>query len=154
MSIRILKLIVLVFTFTFLSCKPESNDKHIETIKKNHQSVENLWNDFLKDNPNNKRKETPLSFYFCDNKKDADECAELVVKGIKKATATSLWWFEKQLPLSDALLLLHRPPNDVDISALEQGTHPAQQRLVFEELEYPIRFHLAATWAVLKQTVY
>lgn len=84
-----------------MSCKPESNDKHIETIKKNHQSVENLWNDFLKDNPNNKRKETPLSFYFCDNKKDADECAELVVKGIKKATATSLWWFEKnneQLP--------------------------------------------------------
>ena len=43
-------------------------------------------------------------------------------------------WQPSQLPLSDALLLLHRPPNDVDISALEQGTHPAQQRLVFEEL--------------------
>ncbi|ATG76302.1 ATP-dependent DNA helicase RecG [Pseudoalteromonas sp. 1_2015MBL_MicDiv] len=38
------------------------------------------------------------------------------------------------MPLSDALLLLHRPPNDVDVTALEQGTHPAQQRLVFEEL--------------------
>ena len=43
-------------------------------------------------------------------------------------------WQPSQLPLSDALLLLHRPPNDVDISALEQGTHRAQQRLVFEEL--------------------
>ncbi|WP_394186660.1 ATP-dependent DNA helicase RecG [Pseudoalteromonas tetraodonis] len=43
-------------------------------------------------------------------------------------------WQPSQLPLSDALLLLHRPPNDVDIIALEQGTHPAQQRLVFEEL--------------------
>lgn len=43
-------------------------------------------------------------------------------------------WQPSQLPLSDALLLLHRPPYDVDIIALEQGTHPAQQRLVFEEL--------------------
>ena len=43
-------------------------------------------------------------------------------------------WQPSQLGLSDALLLLHRPPNDVDIIALEQGTHPAQQRLVFEEL--------------------
>lgn len=57
--------------------------------------VENLWNDFLKKNPHNKIKETPLSLYFCDNEKDANECAELVVKGIKQATATSLWWYEK-----------------------------------------------------------
>jgi ATP-dependent DNA helicase RecG len=38
------------------------------------------------------------------------------------------------MSLTDAVLLLHRPPNDVDILALEQGLHPAQQRLVFEEL--------------------
>lgn len=37
--------------------------------------------------------EMPIS--FCDNEIDADECAELVEKGIKRATATSLWWFEK-----------------------------------------------------------
>ncbi|NNG44255.1 ATP-dependent DNA helicase RecG [Pseudoalteromonas sp. NEC-BIFX-2020_002] len=36
--------------------------------------------------------------------------------------------------LSHALLLLHRPSNDVDLAALELGLHPAQQRLVFEEL--------------------
>jgi uncharacterized protein YhfF len=59
------------------------------------QSVKVLWNSFLEKNPNNINKEIPISFYFCDNKKDADECAELVVKGIKRATATSLWWFEK-----------------------------------------------------------
>jgi len=34
------------------------------------------------------------SFYFCDNQKDADECAELVLQGIKRATASSLWWYE------------------------------------------------------------
>jgi len=43
-------------------------------------------------------------------------------------------WQPSNMPLSDALLLLHRPPNNVDVAALEQGTHPAQQRLVFEEL--------------------
>lgn len=67
----------------------------METIKKNHKSVENIWSDFRKKIPHNKIKEIPLSFYFCDNQKDANECAELVVKGIKQATATSLWWFEK-----------------------------------------------------------
>ena len=36
--------------------------------------------------------------------------------------------------LADALMTLHRPQNDVDLTALEQGMHPAQQRLVFEEL--------------------
>jgi uncharacterized protein YhfF len=59
------------------------------------QSVKVLWNSFLEKNLDNINKEIPISFYFCDNKKDADECAELVVKGIKRATATSLWWFEK-----------------------------------------------------------
>lgn len=70
-------------------------------IKENYSSVETLWNDFITQNPNNTIKEIPVSFYFCDNKKDADECAELVVKGIKQATATSLWWYKKnneQLP--------------------------------------------------------
>jgi len=43
-------------------------------------------------------------------------------------------WQPSNLGLSDALLLLHRPPNDIDVIALEQGTHPAQQRLVFDEL--------------------
>ncbi|WP_452224994.1 ASCH domain-containing protein [Lacinutrix chionoecetis] len=64
-------------------------------IKENYNSVENLWMDYLNKNHKVKHKEAPVSFYFCDNEKDANECAELVVKGIKKATATSLWWFEK-----------------------------------------------------------
>jgi len=34
------------------------------------------------------------SYYFCDNEVDANECAELVLAGIKKATASSLWWYE------------------------------------------------------------
>lgn len=36
--------------------------------------------------------------------------------------------------LSDALFYLHRPPPDASLQLLEQGQHPAQQRLIFEEL--------------------
>jgi ATP-dependent DNA helicase RecG len=36
--------------------------------------------------------------------------------------------------LRDALLHVHRPPPDVDLRQLGEGTHPAQQRLAFEEL--------------------
>jgi ATP-dependent DNA helicase RecG len=36
--------------------------------------------------------------------------------------------------LRDALIHVHRPPPDVDLRKLGEGTHPAQQRLAFEEL--------------------
>ena len=36
--------------------------------------------------------------------------------------------------LSQALLYLHRPPADASLHWLESGQHPAQQRLIFEEL--------------------
>jgi len=44
-------------------------------------------------------------------------------------------WRGLALPtLREALLTVHRPPIDADIGALMAGTHPAQQRLAFEEL--------------------
>ncbi|HDR1156078.1 TPA: ATP-dependent DNA helicase RecG [Pasteurella multocida] len=36
--------------------------------------------------------------------------------------------------LKEAIRFLHRPPPDVSLEALEKGAHPAQQRLIFEEL--------------------
>jgi len=42
---------------------------------------------------------------------------------------------KKKLPsLIDALNYVHRPPPNADIQSLVEGTHPAQQRLAFEEL--------------------
>ncbi len=42
---------------------------------------------------------------------------------------------EAGLPsLAEALLLLHRPPPEVSLASLEEGAHPAQRRLAFEEL--------------------
>ncbi|MGS2719370.1 ATP-dependent DNA helicase RecG [Paraglaciecola aestuariivivens] len=42
--------------------------------------------------------------------------------------------YQQQISLVDALHLVHRPPPDVTLSLLEEGKHPAQQRLVIEEL--------------------
>ena len=36
--------------------------------------------------------------------------------------------------LADAIRYLHRPPPDADIVQMQEGTHPCQQRLAFEEL--------------------
>lgn len=88
-------LIVLTILSILVSCKSDANQNHMDTIKKNYNSVESIWTAFLNENPQNKTKKTPVSYYFCDNEKDANECIVLVEKGIKRATATSLWWFEK-----------------------------------------------------------
>jgi len=85
----------LLFILTIISCKTDLDNNKMNQKEIGVQSVKVLWNSFLEKNLDNINKEIPISFYFCDNKKDADECAELVVKGIKRATATSLWWFEK-----------------------------------------------------------
>jgi uncharacterized protein YhfF len=66
-------------------------------IKKRNKMnlISSYWKAFQLQNPNYKEVKEPPSFYFCDTKKDADECAELVVKKIKQATSPSVWWFEK-----------------------------------------------------------
>lgn len=42
--------------------------------------------------------------------------------------------YDRQLSLRDALHLLHRPPPEVSLEALLAGQHPAQRRLIIEEL--------------------
>ena len=42
--------------------------------------------------------------------------------------------FNEQYSLSEALKIIHRPPPNVSVEQLEQGRHPAQQRLIKEEL--------------------
>src|SRR5690606_16430085 len=62
---------------------------------KKETSMTEYWKNFQENNIEYKNASQPQSFYFCDNKKDADECAELVVKKIKQATSPSAWWFKK-----------------------------------------------------------
>lgn len=42
--------------------------------------------------------------------------------------------YEQQIDLASALRLVHRPPPDVSLESIEQGAHPAQKRLILEEL--------------------
>lgn len=42
--------------------------------------------------------------------------------------------YPQQISLNEALTLVHRPPPDVSLSLLEEGKHPAQKRLIVEEL--------------------
>ncbi len=57
-----------------------------------HESVTQMWQSFLAANA----QQTTFpdheisTFHFCDNQTDADQCAALVLKGIKRATASSL----------------------------------------------------------------
>lgn len=71
-------------------------DLYLDTLEaKVHISVINMWDAFIKKNPEFAKRELPDSWHFCDNEKDAKVCAKLVQDGIKQATSTSLWWFEK-----------------------------------------------------------
>lgn len=56
----------------------------------NNKSAKNLWGDYLDKHLEDAFVKDPKVEHFCDNEKDANECATLVVKGIKKATTHSL----------------------------------------------------------------
>ena len=57
-------------------------------------SARNMWGDYLDAHLEDAFAEAPKTIHFCDNEKDANECAELVKKGVKKATSPSLLGFQ------------------------------------------------------------
>ncbi|MGY3903586.1 ATP-dependent DNA helicase RecG [Aeromonas lusitana] len=58
--------------------------------------------------------------------------AQLDLYGVEELLPAGL--YPHQIELAAALRLLHRPPPSVALALLESGQHPAQQRLVLEEL--------------------
>ncbi|MGB2078348.1 MAG: ATP-dependent DNA helicase RecG [Vibrio sp.] len=62
-----------------------------------------------------------------------DQALEL----LDKAAVTELLphgLIKQQITLAQALHIIHRPSPDIDLQAFELGKHPAQQRLILEEL--------------------
>ncbi|HXG72879.1 MAG TPA: ASCH domain-containing protein [Gemmatimonadaceae bacterium] len=57
-------------------------------------SVHSLWADYLAWSGQPSSAPLPAAWHFCDNERDADACARLVLAGRKRATAPSLWFFE------------------------------------------------------------
>ena len=53
-------------------------------------SARNMWGDYLDHHLEDAFAEAPKTIHFCDNEKDANECAALIKKGIKRATSHSL----------------------------------------------------------------
>ena len=53
-------------------------------------SARNMWGDYLDNHLEDAFAEAPKTVHFCDNEEDANECAQLVKKGIKRATSHSL----------------------------------------------------------------
>ena len=62
------------------------------------------------------------------------EQALVVLQNVHVAELLPEQYNPHQYSLKDALALLHRPPPSVSAEVLEKGEHPAQKRLIFEEL--------------------
>lgn len=59
-------------------------------MEQEHSSVKEMWKNYVASASVDNHDSAYTSWYFCDNKKDADDLAELVKRGIKRAT-TSLY---------------------------------------------------------------
>ncbi len=62
------------------------------------ESVNSMWQAYLRsigEDPETTRK-TYMAWHFCDNEADANELAELVRRGPKRATTGSLWAYEAE----------------------------------------------------------
>jgi uncharacterized protein YhfF len=53
-----------------------------------HSSVKEMWKNYTASTGADNREIAYTSWYFCDNEKDADDLAELVKRGVKKATTS------------------------------------------------------------------
>lgn len=61
-----------------------------------HPSVKSMWDDYVahQSEPSPPSTDPPPTWHFCDNETDANECAQLVLADVKRATSPSLWSFE------------------------------------------------------------
>ncbi|WP_220469620.1 ASCH domain-containing protein [Pseudoalteromonas sp. MT33b] len=58
----------------------------------NEQRINKMIADFKQQS--SRQISTLPAWHFCDNEVDANECADLVLQGVKRATTSSLYWFE------------------------------------------------------------
>ena len=58
------------------------------------KSVAQMWASYCAEAGLDAGAELPPVWHFCDTPHDADECSRLVLAGLKRATAPSLWGFE------------------------------------------------------------
>jgi uncharacterized protein YhfF len=74
----------------FIGCKNET-----KTENGIDKTVYDMWSNFTKSNPVFKKDELPESWYFHNNKEDANRLAELTLSGKKKASSGLYLWYEE-----------------------------------------------------------
>lgn len=86
---KYIRAVVLCSIILLTSCK---NDSAPTSNTKN--SVITMWKDYVEANPNLKDKTLPDSWFFHNNKSDANRLAKLVVSGQKKASSGLYQWYK------------------------------------------------------------
>lgn len=82
---------ILIFSFfVLIGCKSETKTK-----KQTDNSVSKMWANYINANPEFRTEEIPESWYFHNNKEDADRLANLVLNGKKKAGSGLYLWYKE-----------------------------------------------------------
>jgi len=63
---------------------------------KNDAALEQFWNDFVRSHPSLQVQRYYEAFRFGNTEQAANECADLVLSGVKTATSSLLWTFEQE----------------------------------------------------------
>lgn len=85
-----MKFHTIILLLLLLSCKSET-----KTENGIDKTVYEMWDNFTKSNPEFKQDGLPESWFFHNNKEDANRLAELVVKGKKKAGSGLYLWYKE-----------------------------------------------------------
>ncbi|QLG44110.1 ASCH domain-containing protein [Costertonia aggregata] len=85
-----MKQLIIILFLVVIGCRNETkSDEEID------ETVYDMWGDFTQVHPEFKKDELPESWYFHDNKEDANRLADLVMKGKKKASSGLYLWYKE-----------------------------------------------------------
>lgn len=88
-----MKPITIMLLLILVSCKNETKTA-FNTENGIDRSVYEMWSAYTEANPEYKNDSLPDSWYFHDNKEDANRLGELVVNGQKKAASSLYQWYK------------------------------------------------------------
>ncbi|WP_430411358.1 ASCH domain-containing protein [Kordia sp.] len=85
-----MKYLPIILCIVLISCKSES-----KTEVNNENTVVEMWNNYVKSNPEFKKDEQPDSWYFHMNREDANRLAILTLEGKKQASSGLYTWYKE-----------------------------------------------------------
>ncbi|MFP4846020.1 ASCH domain-containing protein [Winogradskyella sp. PE311] len=80
---------IIILILIIASCKSET-----KVSNEINASVSNMWSNYINSHPDFKNNEVPESWYFHDNKYDADRLADLTLSGKKQAASGLYAWYK------------------------------------------------------------